>query len=140
MPARPAAATSMTGELPHLNRAAAERVARLLTSFAAEPAGGAPVADASGPDRQRAGTARQDPDRDDDLTSLVRLAFHHRLPGLVWHEFGRIHQDDPRLAPLADAYRDASARHLGQLAQLAQLAPALSEADPTWMVIKGPVV
>ena len=139
-PTRPATATAMSGELPRLDRAAAERVARLLTSLAAEPAGGAPVAAASGPDRNPAYTAHQHPDPDDDLTSLVRLAFHHRLPGLVWHEFGRIHQDDPRLAPLADAYRDASARHLGQLAQLAQLAPALGEADPTWMVIKGPVL
>ncbi|MDA8274674.1 MAG: nucleotidyltransferase family protein [Actinomycetota bacterium] len=109
--------------LPRRRTARSERLGALVVGLAAE---GAPAPEVPA----------------DDLDEVVALAVHHRLPGLA---FQRLRSavagaDAAGLAPLSDAYRAASTHNLAQLAQLAQLGPVLDDADPSWLVVKGPVL
>ena len=133
------------GTLPRWPAARARHLGALVVGLAAERRPAVPVADddivADG-DRD---DIVADGDRDDivadgDLDDIVALALHHRLPGLFFRRLRAAAAPDGRLRPLADAYQFASTRYLGQLAQLAQLRPILDETDPTWLVVKGPVL
>jgi hypothetical protein len=107
--------------LTRMRTTRSERLGALVTGLAAE--------DGPGPDVLA-----------DELDEVVTLALHHRLPGLVYQRLRDAGASGTDLAPLADAYRAASTHNLAQLAQLAQLRPVLDDTDPSWLVVKGPVL